>query len=152
MLQRKRQKGFSLIEVMVALTVLSIGLVGTVKFQSVMLKNSGNTQARLEAVNIAQARIEAIGAYQNLAAYDELKSSATLIADAAALGVSLDFSQTGTNTAFTVDWVVTENVNPNHLEISVTVAWADVFGAPQSIKLDSIVGKIDPNFSGLLTL
>lgn len=50
--------GFVLVEAMVALVVVSIGILGIVKLNSVLIQGSGYTKARAEAINIAQDRIE----------------------------------------------------------------------------------------------
>jgi type IV pilus assembly protein PilV len=64
-----RQSGFSLVEVLVALLIISIGLLGIVALQSLALTNTGSSMERSQAViqtysylevlraNIAQANI-----------------------------------------------------------------------------------------------
>jgi len=143
-------KGFSLVEVLVSLVILSVGLIGTGKYQVALLKNSSDVQARSRAINIAQQKIEEIKAYKSLTAYDNIKSSATLISDAASAGTTLDFSTTGVNATYDLAWTVVPNTTPDYVKIEVVVTWTERDGAPQQVKLDSIVSKTDPNNSGRL--
>lgn len=145
-------KGFSIVEVLVSLVILSVGLIGTGKYQGTLLKNSSDVQSRSQAINIAQRKIEEIKAYKNLTAFSEIKSSDTLIAEALDAGTVLDFSTTGINTIYNLDWTVLENSNPNYVEIEVIVTWNESHGAPQQIRLNSIVSQSDPNNSGRLAM
>lgn len=47
---RKRQSGFSLVEVLVAMLIVSIGLLGIVALQSLALTNTGSSMERSQAV------------------------------------------------------------------------------------------------------
>lgn len=146
----KNNSGFSLIEVLVSLVILSVGLIGTGKFQVALLKNSSDVESRSQAINIAQQKIEEIKSYESLTAYDDIKSSDTLIAEALSAGSTLDFSTAGINTTYNLNWTVVENTNPNYVHIEVVVTWNERNGAPQQVKLDSILSKSDPNNSGRL--
>lgn len=148
----KKSAGFSLIEVLVSLVILSVGLIGTAKLQSAVLKNSSDAQARSEATSIAQSKLEELKSYETLEAYNNIQSSADLISDAADVGNTLEFSVAGTSTSYNVDWSLTENTTPDYLEITVTVAWSDSMGAPQQVSIDSIIGGSAPTHSGLITL
>ena len=145
-------QGFSFVEVLVSLVILSVGLIGTGKYQGTLLRNSSDVQARSQAINIAQKKIEEIKSYENLDAFDEIKSSDTLIAEAVAAGSTLDFTVTGTNAVYDLDWVVLQNTNPDYVEIEVIVSWNESHGEPQQIRLNSIVSETDPNNSGRLAL
>src|SRR5690606_39783890 len=46
----KRQSGFSLVEVLVAMLIVSIGLLGIVALQSLALTNTGSSMERSQAV------------------------------------------------------------------------------------------------------
>lgn len=47
---RQRQSGFSLVEVLVAMLIVSIGLLGIVALQSLALTNTGSSMERSQAV------------------------------------------------------------------------------------------------------
>ena len=52
-----REKGFSLIEIMVSVLVLSFGLLGLVGMQAVMIKSTTDAQYRATASYVAQQRL-----------------------------------------------------------------------------------------------
>jgi type IV pilus assembly protein PilV len=50
MIARKRQTGFGLVEVLVALLIVSIGLLGIASLQVLALRNTGSSMERSQAV------------------------------------------------------------------------------------------------------
>ncbi|MCX4187238.1 prepilin-type N-terminal cleavage/methylation domain-containing protein [Methylophaga sp. OBS4] len=54
----KRNKGFSLIEVMVALLMLAVGILGISKLQGTLIRNSSDANQRAVAVSLAQMKID----------------------------------------------------------------------------------------------
>jgi type IV pilus assembly protein PilV len=62
MLQRSRQGGFGLIEVLVALLILSIGLLGMASLQTLSLQQTTGSQARTQAILLAEDLVERIRA------------------------------------------------------------------------------------------
>ena len=150
--QYKKSAGFSLIEVLVAVVILSVGLIGTAKLQTAVIKSGSDSQARSEAITIAQSKLEEFKSFETLAAYSNIESSAALIAAAEDEGEVLDFSVAGTSATYSVDWSITENTAPDYLAVTVTIAWNDSMGSPQQVSLDSIIGKSNPSYTGLITL
>jgi type IV pilus assembly protein PilV len=61
-LQRSRQGGFGLIEVLVALLILSIGLLGMASLQTLSLQQTTGSQARTQAILLAEDLVERIRA------------------------------------------------------------------------------------------
>lgn len=49
----RRQSGFSLVEVMVAMVVLAVGMLGMASLYVTTLRSSGSAMSRLQAVNLA---------------------------------------------------------------------------------------------------
>jgi type IV pilus modification protein PilV len=144
--------GFSLIEVLVSLVILSVGLIGTAKLQTAVLKNGSDSQARSEAITIAQSKLEEFKSYETLADYDNIQSSAALISTAESQGQTLTFTVDGTSASYNINWSITENTTPNYLEVTVNVAWQDSMGSPQQVSIASIIGESEPSYSGLITL
>lgn len=62
-----RCQGMSLLELLIALLVLSVGLLGVAAMQSVSVKNSLSTQQRVQAQTLASAMAERIYANSKLA-------------------------------------------------------------------------------------
>jgi type IV pilus assembly protein PilV len=68
-----KQKGFSLLEVMIAVLILGIGLLGMAAMQAVALSSNQEAQFRLQALAIAEdlaSRMRANTAYINLSVND----------------------------------------------------------------------------------
>ncbi|NQZ52871.1 MAG: prepilin-type N-terminal cleavage/methylation domain-containing protein [Piscirickettsiaceae bacterium] len=61
-----KSKGFSLIEVMIALVVLAIGILGISKLQGTLIRNSSDAHQRTVAVSIAQQKIDDLRSYSKL--------------------------------------------------------------------------------------
>lgn len=57
---RRRAAGFTLIESMVALLIVTGGLFGLLKTQTMLARNADLARQRTEAVRLAQERIEAL--------------------------------------------------------------------------------------------
>lgn len=54
------QKGFTLLEVLIAMTILSVGILGIAGLAGTAVKTSGHSQAVSQANNLAQKRLEAL--------------------------------------------------------------------------------------------
>lgn len=68
--QGEQQKGFGLIEVLVALLILAIGLLGMASLQTTSLQQTTGSQARTQAILLAEDIVERIRANRpNLASY-----------------------------------------------------------------------------------
>lgn len=110
-LPRHRSEGFSLIEVMIAITFLGIGLLAV--GQLVPLGMAGITQARVRtnAVQAAQVRM------------DDLRSEA-FAAPALAAGT---YTETVGN--YTLTWTITDdNPVPGSKRINLTASWQNLTG------------------------
>jgi type IV pilus assembly protein PilV len=111
----KREKGFTLIEVMIALLILSIGLLGMAGLQIAATRSNSFSNQMTIGITLAQDRLE------------ELRN---LKYDNAQLGVG---SHTDTDNpirslgdmGFNRSWTVSEDA-ANHLKtITVTLQWPD---------------------------
>lgn len=63
---RKNHRGFSLIEVMIALVIVAVGALGIAKLQGVLVKNSSDANQRTVAVAIAQKKIDDLRSFVHL--------------------------------------------------------------------------------------
>ncbi len=55
-----RQFGFSLVEILAAMLVLGVGLIGVAKFQTKISHESFLAKQQSEAINIAEAKLESL--------------------------------------------------------------------------------------------
>lgn len=114
---RKLQRGFSLIEAMVTVLILSIGLIGVTKMQLSIALNTQLARQRGEAVLLAKSKIEGFRA----------TGTCTAATDAAV-------TPTQGSTSYTLTTSCSSTVPPT---VSVTVRWTDSRGASNNVALNT---------------
>jgi prepilin-type N-terminal cleavage/methylation domain-containing protein len=65
-MDRRRQHGFSLVEVLVALAVLAIGLLAIAQLQSALIRSSGEARAFSVATGLAKDKMEELRSFNNV--------------------------------------------------------------------------------------
>jgi type IV pilus modification protein PilV len=121
--KRRDDRGFSLIEVMIAMTFLAIGLLAVA--QMIPMGLSGVTQARVRtnAVQAAQERMDMLRA----AEFED----ASLTAGA--------YSET--DGKYTLDWTITDNTPaPKVKRVDLVASWPN-FSGTQSVALTTYIAK-----------
>ncbi|MFG6441178.1 type IV pilus modification PilV family protein [Roseateles sp. LKC17W] len=155
------QRGVTLIEALVALVVMSFGMVALVGLLGNLRYSGDIAKQRGEAMRIAQAELELLrsfstltkpaGAAANIRDYDQ-----DLLPAVAARTVPAENTNTVFQLARTVRPLVQgvtlpAGVNePQTLRaqaVSVTVGWEDRSGAQQQLVLDTIISRAAPVFS-----
>lgn len=156
-----RQRGVTLIEALVALVVMSFGMVALVGLLSNLRYSGDVAKQRSEAMHLAQNEIEKLRAYSVL---NKPAGAASAVKDYE--NDLLDEVQPRTitgensNTTFTLARTVmplirgvtlaTGEVEPQAVRaqtVSVKVDWQDRSGAPQSLTLNTIISRADPVFT-----
>ncbi|MBL8330159.1 MAG: hypothetical protein JNJ71_15050 [Rubrivivax sp.] len=138
---RRALHGVSLIEALVALTVMSFGMLAVVGVQASLRLNSDVAKQRSEGVRIAQEAMERWRAFAQVD--NDPDGLVTTYADIASTAGAAVAGYT-TNTEFTLQRTVTESADQAHKAIRVTVSWVDRNNTPQSVTLDSHVARIEP--------
>ncbi|RKT47242.1 type IV pilus modification PilV family protein [Thiocapsa rosea] len=103
-----RTHGFTLIESLIALVVLSLGLFGLMQMQTRVMAETADSKTRTAAVNIAQEKIE------------ELRSESYA---AVVSGKDTVQAESGGTAGFTRTWTVKPKIDPPYREVSVTTRW-----------------------------
>ena len=133
------QKGFTLIEALVALLVTAFGMLAIAGFQITLSRNSDVAKQRTEATRLAQEKLEQLRAYPSLTSYVNQMVSST----------NLTQEVIDTNTRFTRSWGVSAaGTVDTGRTVFVTVAWTDRAGAAEQIQLFSSVSASDPSEVG----
>lgn len=138
----KRQKnilGFSLLEVLIAIVVLGVGLLGIAKIQGTTMLNSAESRMQTHAVNLAQEKIAEFRHYANKSVYSAYASD------------SVGTDVVGENATFTRTWNI--SACPNSVickQISVKVAWVGTDGTNANVELTSKIAEIEPAKSGMV--
>lgn len=130
--------GFSLLDAMIGVAILSIGLLGVAKFQSALTKNAISTKARSEALIIAQDRLEK---FRHMS---EISNFTALVDTEGEYGAGEAIE--GTNAQFFRSFRVLDGPN-NTKRIDVNVTWIDPKEGSQSLTMSGMIAWNDPKIS-----
>ena len=147
--------GFTLLEVMIAIVIFSIGLIALASMQGKLTRYASTAKQRTWAMNLAEDQLENMRAFVTLAStgaaactidpgsYDDLGACATPVT--AALG-DLSFEMTWTSAPQVIDvdgvaadWDPTSSERADFKVITITVDWTDLAGDGHSVKLSDII-------------
>jgi type IV pilus modification protein PilV len=175
-LTRNRARGFSLIEVLIAVIVLSFGLLALAALQARLIQSSSEAKAQSVALALAKDKIEELRAYRTLApttnctanpdSYRCIDSSATpeTLADTSGSLGGVNFTRswtvrryavttTGTNftqlaTANNTSALPAGYVQNNEFKtIDVRVSWTDAQGQTRTVAMEDAIAGLDPQDS-----
>lgn len=79
-LGRVARRGISLLEVMVALTILATSLIGMAEYGRRYARTNANSSMLNNALDLASARVERVKAERNYSSMDSLATTETVIA------------------------------------------------------------------------
>ncbi len=128
---RPQARGFTLIEALVTLMLVSVGLLGLAQLQVRALTASANSKAQTTAVGLAQQKIEELRGIR----YDLLASSADQPA-----------AQPGDNAAYSRRWSVTPAATSAlaYKAVSITTSWQSAEGETRSLTLGTVIAQTTP--------
>jgi type IV pilus assembly protein PilV len=124
-----KERGFTLIEVLVTALILTTGLLGTLGLATGVIRGNFFSKNLTSATAIAQSQLEAV---QNRG----YVNATTTIFPAAAVTVSMgnvNFARTTT--------ISNDSPNANMKTIAVTVTWAESNNAARSVSLQTILAQ-----------
>lgn len=138
---RRYQAGFSLVEIMASLFILSVGLLGLAKFQGNIWYYVSIARQQAEAAIIGEQKLENLRSFEvinNTSGYTSYNSIATGSA-----------TTSGLDANYALAWTVTAATNPTYKTVDLTVSWTDRRSLTQSIALSTIIAGVDPQQSGM---
>ncbi|WP_115717420.1 prepilin-type N-terminal cleavage/methylation domain-containing protein [Gallaecimonas mangrovi] len=140
---QRRNRGFGLIEVMIAIVVIGIGVAGLVTLQKVFLRNSSENITRSVAMELAKGKLE------DFRRFDDVTDGTTNYVDIVSGSDSLTVSGQTFNRSWTVadlyydaatgSWSATKPngaVSSDQKLITINVAWSNINGS-DSVVLNS---------------
>lgn len=140
----RKQKGFSLIEALVAFVITAAGLIALASFQAGLFSTSGYNKARTEALSLAQEKIEELKQYTLLSEDNFIDNNADGVMDADDTYTEAPID--GQNAQFTRSWELT--TVGQEKQIDVTVSWNDSANQAQSVMLGTVLTWISPRAEG----
>ena len=161
----RRYRAFSLIEVMIAVLVFTVGLLALASFQGRLIKYGTHAKQRTLAMNVAEGVLENMRGYYSLdtaggaacgtdpAGYDDIANCADGSSETvgnltfASTWTVVPYAQSadGSSAVFTAD-----TGRPDFKMVTINVAWVDGNGESQEAELSDIVDSTSPFNSGRL--
>jgi prepilin-type N-terminal cleavage/methylation domain-containing protein len=135
-----RQRGFTVIEALIALAVMAFGMLALSGMQTSLSRNADVAKQRSEAVRLAQARIE------NMRSFTGISTGAINWNGLDALANDSSTTNTTYTIASTMGGVDTDSLRT----VNVTVSWNDRTGAAQSVSMSSVISQTDPRDPGFI--
>ncbi len=142
-----QQRGISLVEALIALLVLSLGMLTVSRLQSHLRLGSDIARQRAEAVRLGQEDLETLRAYAVLAASGAARSWAGITSASVTVDASTGYA---TNTRYTVARQIVATSPLAAKTAAVAVSWNDHTGEAQRVVLNAIIAAADPAYSGAL--
>ena len=127
------QRGFSLIEVLIALTIMAVGVMGLIKVQSFMEVKAENALKTLDALYLAEEKLEefrtrAQSAAGGTIAYSSIVSQTESVSMAA-------------STVTREVTVIGDSPVSGAKKITVSVSWKDRMEQSQVVSLETVISK-----------
>jgi len=165
--------GFSLIEVMIAVFVLSIGIISVAKFQGTLLQSGSETKAKTAAITLAEQKIDDLRSFGQLEAGTDCGGTCSWSAFTASeldskqmayayiddnkggrLAPNTLFNLSFNNENYKREWEVKDETDePDKLNsmkwVKVSVSWQDQKGDTQTVSLESLIPAIGPALTGV---
>lgn len=138
---RRRERGLSTIDALIAAAVLGLGMLGLARLHSDLRASAEAARERSEAVRLAQQDLEELRAFTTVSAW---ASSAD--------AEPTDVTPSGATTRYLRERSVRALDGVAVKAVVVTLRWSDRRGAAQSLSLQTLVAGNDPALVGALAL
>lgn len=134
--QARSRAGFSMLEIMIALGVLSLGVLGMTAGQLASIKLSGDSRSQTTAMSLAQQQVETI---QTMTATD-VKDLVDAVGYPSDPTNPIYPNPDADNTlSFNRSWVVAEDTpEVGVITVTVTVNWTDERGTNRAVRLRTL--------------
>jgi Tfp pilus assembly protein PilV len=140
-MKRRLSQGFGIVEILVAVLVLSFGLLAVAKLHTTIIGSSADNKLRYEAVAIAKSRLEDLRNYAGVVT-DQDEFIAAYPASA--------FTNSTPVAGNAADYTRTEQtvLDGEIRALTVRVTWLDSTGATKTVELDTEIAWKNPRSAG----
>lgn len=129
---RKTSGGFLLIEVLVAVLIVAMGILGLAKLEAMVVGSAGEAKSRSAAMALARSQVDTLRS--NILQAQFTSNVAT--------GTRTD---TVNGIEFSTAWTVSQpDLTLQNRLVRVSVSWTDRSGNTQTVTLDSVIAWNDP--------
>lgn len=129
---RKTAGGFLLIEILVALLIVALGVLGLAKLESIVVSSAGEAKSRSAAMALARSEIDSLRNNAMLTQYTGNMASGAR-------------TETINGIDFAMTWTVgNASTYSQDRSIVVAVSWTDRSGNTQTVSLDSVIAWNNP--------
>jgi type IV pilus assembly protein PilV len=133
----KNAQGFSLIDVLIGMSILSIGILAVARMQISTVRNTTNGNTITEAVMLAQQKMEELKSVQDVTTLaDEMENN--LEADGTP-GAGIY------NRTTTIAVPANASLAANSRQVTVQVQWSTVHGGNRTVVLESLARSFRRN-------
>ncbi|MDM4765105.1 hypothetical protein [Pelomonas sp. SE-A7] len=147
---RRSALGVTLIEAMVALLIMSFGMLALVGLQGNLRRSGDVAKQRGEATKLAQSHMESVRAIGALLAASAPPSTVAFSSLSTASSASIGAASS--NTSYALMRSVTRVDTPPMAIVDVALNWTDRASESQQVRLSTFVAGVDPALSGSLQL
>ncbi|HGF7191661.1 TPA: prepilin-type N-terminal cleavage/methylation domain-containing protein [Vibrio cholerae] len=131
---RNKQRGFSLIEVMISFVLIGVGALGLVKLQAYIEQRADFAMHSIEALNLAEQKLEW---FRTRGA-----SSANPAIPTANFATDIVSGNDVSHPFYTLSWSVPAATLSGALKtIHIQASWKDRHGETQSVELKTMISK-----------
>jgi Tfp pilus assembly protein PilV len=140
-----KQRGFSMIEALIALLVMSFGMLALAGMQASVSYGGDMAKQRGEAMRLAQERIEQMRSYTGVSTGTINWNGIDAVANGTEAGLLLN-----TNATYTVTSSMAGADADPARAAQVSVAWTDRAGVAQTLTMSTVIARNDPKDTGFL--
>ena len=143
--QVKQHKGFSLIEVLIAILVMGFGIIAIAKLHTFMIQDSGFSNEQTIAVSLAEGKLEELRAYASIDNPDVPNYAAiTSPVDDGWVEEQVTEKSITFNRKWRVNSAQELGLESDFKEVEVEVSWTDAAGRSRSIQAASVIAGVSP--------
>ena len=146
---RRRHRGSTLIEAMIALLIMGVGMLSLSGMQMDLTRSADSTRQRTEALRLAQEKMEEFRSYTGIAS--TVSAAGMVNANALNWNALADGQDSiSGNVIYARSWTFSGDTGSPLRSATVRVAWTDRSNAAQWLSLSSVLSQTDPFDTGLL--